>query len=296
MTANETIKKDYPQYSENGKYLTLVVKKGKGFVVGTKGGETRLFMDDGKLNPKISKTDMKVLGSKRTELIQRKDEEIEAVEKTIQEDTRVTNDENEEPSVRERAREKKKTENTERKTHLENEREQLVEKLPLRERIKELFKKYGWTLTAVLLAVGATIGNIVSWLSNGIQSATDKVSKGLKDLGTKIGSILAGLLGAIVSFVFRTAGQVISCLGRNAWLSYPCRGGILDRNAPQEAAAKRLIMFLPRQPGLLKQAHPKPQVPCLHDADRRSLWLMPVLLVSVLITLQSLSVLRVSYF
>ena len=55
---------------------------------------------------------------------------------------------------------KKKTENTERKTHLENEREQLVEKLPLRERIKELFKKYGWTLTAVLLAVGATIGNI----------------------------------------------------------------------------------------------------------------------------------------
>ena len=100
MTANETIKKDYPQYSENGKYLTLVVKKGKGFVVGTKGDETRLFMDDGKLNPKISKTDMKVLGSKRTELIQRKDEEIEAVEKTIQEDTRVTNDENEEPSVR----------------------------------------------------------------------------------------------------------------------------------------------------------------------------------------------------
>ena len=39
---------------------------------------------------------------------------------------------------------------------------------------------------------------------------------------------LRGLLGSIVSFVFRTAGQVISFLSKNAWLSYPCRGGILD--------------------------------------------------------------------
>ena len=33
-----------------------------------------------------------------------------------------------------------------------------------------------------------------------------------------IGSILSGLVGAIASFVFRTAGQVISFLGKNAWL------------------------------------------------------------------------------
>ena len=37
-------------------------------------------------------------------------------------------------------------------------------------------------------------------------------------LGKMIGSILRGLLGAIVSFAFRTAGQVISFLGKNAWL------------------------------------------------------------------------------
>ena len=44
------------------------------------------------------------------------------------------------------------------------------------------------------------------------------IGNGLKDLGKKIGSILPGLLGAVVSFVFRTAGQVISFLGKNAWL------------------------------------------------------------------------------
>ena len=44
------------------------------------------------------------------------------------------------------------------------------------------------------------------------------VGNGLQELGKKIGSILPGLLGSIVSFVFKTAGQVISFLGKNAWL------------------------------------------------------------------------------
>ena len=34
----------------------------------------------------------------------------------------------------------------------------------------------------------------------------------------KIADILPGLLGAVVGFVFRTAGQVISFLGKHAWL------------------------------------------------------------------------------
>ena len=139
MLANET-KQEYPEYGENGKFLTLKVKDGTVFVVGLKLGETSLFTDDGKLNPRISKTDMKTLGPHRTELIQQKDEEIKELDNTIQEDTRAVNGENEEPSVRERAREKI-TENTERKTQLENEREQLVESLPLRERAKVSSKK-----------------------------------------------------------------------------------------------------------------------------------------------------------
>ena len=71
IVANETLKQEYPNYGKNGKFLTLVVKKGKVFLVGPKGGETRLFMDNGKLNPKISKTDMKVLGPKSSALVKK---------------------------------------------------------------------------------------------------------------------------------------------------------------------------------------------------------------------------------
>ena len=48
---------------------------------------------------------MKILGQKGTELIQQKDEEIEELDRNIQEEQRVANNENEEPFVRERARE-----------------------------------------------------------------------------------------------------------------------------------------------------------------------------------------------
>ena len=41
---------------------------------------------------------------------------------------------------------------------------------------------------------------------------------GLKELGTKLGQILPGMVGAIASFIFRTAGEVIGFLAKNAWL------------------------------------------------------------------------------
>lgn len=38
-------------------------------------------------------------------------------------------------------------------------------------------------------------------------------------MGKKVASILPGLLiGTIASFIFKTAGEVISFLGKNAWL------------------------------------------------------------------------------
>ena len=80
-------------------------------------------------------------------------------------------------------------------------------------------------MTAVVAAVGLTIGVLIDQLkkagnaaTNGKKDVTKKVGDGLKELGKKIGSILPGLVGAIASFVFRTAGQVISFLGKNAWL------------------------------------------------------------------------------
>ena len=59
-----------------------------------------------------------------------------------------------------------------------------------KEKVKAIFKKYGFIVTAVLLAVGTIIGVILSSLSNGNNLAPFR-------------------------FVFRTAGQVIC---KNAWL------------------------------------------------------------------------------
>ena len=93
-----------------------------------------------------------------------------------------------------------------------------MEKLPLRERIKENFKKYGWTLKALFIAAGTVIGAYSLYLITTIKNGVNTVSNGLKETGKKVGSILHGLIGSIVSFTFRAAGQVISFLGQNAWL------------------------------------------------------------------------------
>ena len=78
----------------------------------------------------------------KTELIQQNDQEIELTN----EDIEVVDNENEDPVVRERARDKYNDKNEE-KTRLVNKREQLVrereqiaERLSLRERLKDLFK------------------------------------------------------------------------------------------------------------------------------------------------------------
>ena len=157
------------------------------------------------------------LGPERDMLIVQKEKEIEELHKSIREDEEIANNENEQPSVRERAREKI-AEKLEQIDALENERDELEERVSLREKVKNIFKKYGFTVTAVFLAVGTVIGVIVDSLTKGLKSVATGVGNGLKELGKKIAGILPGLIGAIVSFIFKTAGSVISFLGKNAWL------------------------------------------------------------------------------
>ena len=66
--------------------------------------------------------------------------------------------------------------------------------------------------------VGTTIDVVVSSLTKGLKSVDKGVGNGLQELGKKLDYILPDPLGSIVSFVFRTAGQVVSFLGKNAWL------------------------------------------------------------------------------
>ena len=89
---------------------------------------------------------MKVLGPKRQELIDEKYEDIEKLNKSNQEDERIAEDENEDRAIRERARERI-TERNQQISDLENERDALEERLPLRERVKNIFKIYGFTVT-----------------------------------------------------------------------------------------------------------------------------------------------------
>ena len=156
-------------------------------------------------------------GLNRTKTLDDLKEQKATLERQIEEDKRVIEDENTSPSEREAA-EARNTEREEELARLDPQVQEREKALSLRERAKNIFKKYGFTVTAVLLAVGTTIGVVVCKLTKGIESVTNRVSNGLQELGKKIGSILPGLLGAIVSFVFRTAGQVISFLGKNAWL------------------------------------------------------------------------------
>ena len=158
-----------------------------------------------RLNPTLTRQIKSALGQERDTLIVQKEKEIEELQESIREDEEIANNENEQPSVRERAREKI-AEKLEQIDALENEREELEERLSLREKVKNIFKKYGFTVAAVFLTVGTVIGVIVNSLTKGLKSVATGVGNGLKELGKKIAGILPGLIGAIVSFIFKTAG------------------------------------------------------------------------------------------
>ena len=91
--------------------------------------------------------------------------------------------------------------------NMEEENEQIQERMSLRDRVKAIFKKYGFTAFAVVSAVGVVISVIVSNLSKGLSKLGKGVGDGLKNIGKKLGEILPGMVGAIVSFLFKTAGR-----------------------------------------------------------------------------------------
>ena len=90
--------------------------------------------------------------------------------------------------------------------------------MTLRDRVRAIFKKYGFTVLAAASVEGVVIAVIVANLKKGLTSLGKGVGNGLKTIGKKLGEILPGLVGAIASFVFRTAGEVVGFLAKNAWL------------------------------------------------------------------------------
>ncbi|KAK3748544.1 hypothetical protein QZH41_001379 [Actinostola sp. cb2023] len=101
---------------------------------------------------------------------------------------------------------------------LEARTEALEERMTLREKVKRIFRKYGVTVFGVAVAAGAVIGTVVSALSRCLAAVGGAVGNGLKAIGKKLGELLPVAIGAIVSFLFRTAGEVVGFLAKNAWL------------------------------------------------------------------------------
>ena len=90
--------------------------------------------------------------------------------------------------------------------------------MPLRERVKEIFKKYGVTVTSIFLAAGTTIAAVIGTITKALKELRTKLGKELKALGAKAADALPGLIGAIVKFLFKAAGSAVSFLAEHTWL------------------------------------------------------------------------------
>ena len=180
-----------------------------------KGKYHPLFNSDGEVNEKLPKTIIEALGPSAEDIIRTKEEEISRREKKIQElqASRETSSENQKEEIDADIEEQRNE-----ISRLEAENERIEERMRLRDRVKLIFKKYGFTVFAVLSGVGLVIGVIVNNLKKGLTSLGKGVGVALKNIGKKIGEILPGMIGAIASFVFKTAGEAVGFLAKNAWL------------------------------------------------------------------------------
>ena len=187
-------------------FVKLIREKGKSYP---------LFNKDGEVNDKLPKTIIKDLGTPAEDIIRTKEEEISRREKKIDE----LKASRETASVNQREQIDANIEEQQNEiSRLEAENERIEERMSLRDRVKLIFKKYGFTVFAVLSAVGLVIGVIVSNLKKGLTSLGKGVGGALKNIGKKIGEILPGMIGAIASFVFKTAGEAVGFLVKHAWL------------------------------------------------------------------------------
>ena len=119
----------------------------------------RLFNSDGEVNEKLPKTITNVLGPRAEDIVEAKEEEITRREKKIEElkASRETASENQREQIDANIEEQQNE-----ISRLEAENERIEERMSLRDRVKLIFKKYGFTVFAVVSAVGLVIGVIVS--------------------------------------------------------------------------------------------------------------------------------------
>ena len=184
-----------------------------------KSPENREAIDD--LKDKISEKETekkaeerKFYKTKQTEEIKERQEEIK---KQNEEDQKILIDENIFIQDKQAAEERIAQKNEE-LAGLQTLIQEREEAMPLREKIKEIFKKNGVTVAAIFLAAGATIGAVIGTMTNALKKLGTDLGYGPKTLGPKAANALPGLIGTIVSFLFKAAGSAIGFLAEHTWL------------------------------------------------------------------------------
>ena len=214
----ERIREKYPNVNPVNSSFTSDIDEYDRVVVRMKrkGGKSYpLFKPDGELNDKLPKTIKESLGPSAEKVIETDKREItrrREKEKELESSLKDAGPSQIENIVRDIEQQRDERESMEREVEV------IEERMSLRDRVKAIFKKYGFTVFAVLSAVGAVIGVIVSNLKSGLSRLGKGVGKGFKAIGKKLGEILPGMIGAIASFIFKTAGEAIGFLAKNAWL------------------------------------------------------------------------------
>ena len=136
------------------------------------------------------------------------EQEAEELNRKITEDKQLIEDENTSPSER-AAAEARLSENEAELDRVNAEIEVRERERPLLERIKDIFKKYGWTLQAIFIAVGV----ILSVIALAVKKGTKVISQKLNDVKQE-----PGFIGSIVNFIFKAASQVFAFLSEHTWL------------------------------------------------------------------------------
>ena len=212
----DEIRRKFPKVSTS-KFTATLDDIGRVFVklIRSNAKPAPLFNKDGEVNKKLPETIIKALGTPSKDIIRANEEEISRRENKIDElnDSLETASENQREQIVANIEEQQNE-----ISRLEAENERIEEQMSLRDRVKLIFKKYGFTVFAVVSAVGLVIGVIVSNLQKGLTSLGKGVGGALKNIGKKIGEILPGMIGAIASFVFKTAGEAVGFLAKHAWL------------------------------------------------------------------------------
>ena len=156
----DEIKRKFPN-ADTSKFASKIDEYGRVKVklIREGGKDHLLFKQDGEVNEKLPKTIIEALGPSAEDIIRIKEEEISRREKKIDEllASRETASGNQREQIDADIEEQQNE-----ISRLEAENERIEERMSLRDRVKVIFKKYGFTVFAVVSAFGLVIGVIVS--------------------------------------------------------------------------------------------------------------------------------------